>query len=70
MRATTCRAEAILLAESDGTPEEVADQIAEIERVLQAAGATAMVVSSSEAERLRFWSGRKNCLSRSRPHFA
>ena len=53
-------AEAILLAESDGTPEEVADQIAEIESVLQAAGATAMVVSSSEAERLRFWSGRKN----------
>jgi glycolate oxidase len=53
-------AEAILLAEADGTPEEVTDQIAEIEKVLQAAGATAMVVSSSEAERLRFWSGRKN----------
>jgi len=53
-------AQAILLAEADGTPEEVADQIAEIEKVLQAAGATAMVVSSSEAERLRFWSGRKN----------
>ena len=53
-------AEAILLAEADGTPEEVADQIAEIEKVLRAAGATAMVVSSSEAERLRFWSGRKN----------
>ena len=52
-------AEAILLAEADGTPEEVAEQIAEIETVLQAAGATAMVVSSSEAERLRFWSGRK-----------
>src|SRR3569833_1572413 len=47
---------AILLAEADGTAEEVADQIAEIEKVLQAAGATAMVVSSSEAERLRFWS--------------
>jgi len=53
-------AEAILLAEADGTPEEVAEQIAEIESVLQKAGATAMVVSSSEAERLRFWSGRKN----------
>ncbi len=53
-------AEAILLAEADGTPEEVAEQIAEIEGVLQKAGATAMVVSSSEAERLRFWSGRKN----------
>jgi glycolate oxidase len=53
-------AEAILLAEADGTPEEVAEQIAEIESVLQKAGATALVVSSSEAERLRFWSGRKN----------
>ena len=53
-------AEAILLAEADGTPEEVSEQIAEIESVLQSAGATAMVVSSSEAERLRFWSGRKN----------
>src|ERR1700757_5197947 len=53
-------AEAILLAEADGTPEEVTEQIAEIESVLRSAGATAMVVSSSEAERLRFWSGRKN----------
>jgi glycolate oxidase len=53
-------AEAILLAEADGTPEEVADQIAEIEGVLRAAGATAMTVSNTEAERLRFWSGRKN----------
>jgi glycolate oxidase len=53
-------AEAILLAEADGTPEEVADQVGEIERVVRSAGATAIVVSSSEAERLRFWSGRKN----------
>ena len=36
-------AEAILLAESDGTPEEVADQIAEIERVVRDSGATALV---------------------------
>jgi len=53
-------AEAILLAEADGTPEEVAAQIDEIERVVRAAGATAITVSSSEEERLRFWSGRKN----------
>jgi len=31
-------AEAILLAEADGTPEEVAGQVAEIERVVRAAG--------------------------------
>jgi glycolate oxidase len=53
-------AEAILLAESDGTPEEVAEQIAEIEDVVREAGATALVCSNSEVERLRFWSGRKN----------
>ncbi|RPH43343.1 MAG: FAD-binding protein [Burkholderiales bacterium] len=53
-------AEAILLAESDGTPEEVEEEIAQLEAVLRAAGATAIAVSNSEAERLRFWSGRKN----------
>jgi len=53
-------AEAILLAESDGTPEEVAEEVAAIEAVLRRAGATALAVSHSEAERLRFWSGRKN----------
>ena len=54
------KAQAILLAEADGTTEEVAEQVAEIERVLTEAGATAITVSRSEAERLRFWSGRKN----------
>ena len=53
-------AAAILLAEADGTPEEVADEVAEVERVLRAAGATAIAVSGSESERQRFWSGRKN----------
>jgi glycolate oxidase len=53
-------AEAILLAEADGTPEEVSAQVGEIERVVRAAGATSITVSGSEAERLRFWSGRKN----------
>jgi glycolate oxidase len=53
-------AAAILLVESDGTPEEVSEQVQEIEHVLRAAGATALRVSGSEAERLRLWSGRKN----------
>jgi glycolate oxidase len=52
-------AEAILLCESDGTPEEVAEEIAKITEVMKAAGATAVAVSRSEAERLKFWSGRK-----------
>jgi glycolate oxidase len=53
-------AAAILMVESDGTPEEVADQVREIERVLRTAGASTLRVSGSEAERLRWWSGRKN----------
>ncbi len=53
-------AEAILLCESDGTPEEVAEEIGRMTAVLQGAGATAITVSSDEAERLKFWSGRKN----------
>jgi glycolate oxidase len=53
-------AAAILLVESDGTAEEVADQIEEIEQVLRASGAGQLRVSASEAERLLWWSGRKN----------
>ncbi len=53
-------AEAILLCESDGTPEEVEEEIGRMSAVLTAAGATRISVSNSEAERLRFWSGRKN----------
>ena len=49
----------ILLCESDGTREEVEDEIGQIKTVLQRAGATRMTVSRDEAERLRFWSGRK-----------
>jgi len=52
-------AEAILLCESDGTPEEVAEEIARVTEVLNAAGASDIRVSQSEAERLRFWAGRK-----------
>jgi glycolate oxidase len=52
-------AAAILLCESDGTPEEVAEEIARVTGVLTAAGARDIRVSQSEAERLRFWAGRK-----------
>jgi glycolate oxidase len=53
-------AEAILLCESDGTPEEVEEEIGRMSDVLRRAGATAIAVSRDEAERLKFWSGRKN----------
>ncbi|WAC73840.1 FAD-binding protein [Roseateles sp. SL47] len=54
------QAEAILLCESDGTPEEVAEEIDRMIAVLRASGATGIEVSETEAQRLRFWSGRKN----------
>jgi glycolate oxidase len=53
-------AEAILLCESDGTPEEVAEEIDRMMDVLNRCGATRVEVSRDEAQRLRFWSGRKN----------
>jgi len=53
-------AAAILLCESDGTPEEVEEEIAHMEKVLKAAGASRCEVSRDEAQRLKFWSGRKN----------
>jgi glycolate oxidase len=52
-------AAAILLAESDGTREEVADEIARMSEVMRACGATDIRCSRDDAERLRFWSGRK-----------
>jgi glycolate oxidase len=53
-------AAAILLCEADGTALEVAEEIERMTAVLQGAGASAIAVSQNEAERLRFWSGRKN----------
>jgi glycolate oxidase len=53
-------AEAILLCESDGTIEEVEEEIQRMSAVLRTHGATAIAVSKDEAERLKFWSGRKN----------
>jgi glycolate oxidase len=53
-------AAAILLCESDGTPEEVDEEIARMQAVLASSGATRLEVSRDEAQRLKFWSGRKN----------
>ena len=52
-------AAAILLCESDGTKEEVADEIERMKAVLDGCGATGLRVSQSEAERILFWAGRK-----------
>ena len=52
-------AAAVLLVESDGTNEEVAEEMAEIQRLLTESGATEIRVSKDEAQRLLLWSGRK-----------
>jgi glycolate oxidase len=52
-------AKAVLLVETDGTPEEVATDMAEIRRVLAESGATEVRVSRDETQRILFWSGRK-----------
>jgi glycolate oxidase len=65
-------AAAILLVESDGMPEEVEEEIAHMKAVLSASGATRLAVSNSEAERLKFWAGRKNafpCAGRVAPAY-
>jgi len=53
-------AAAILLCESDGTAQEVGEEIERMRGVLERSGATKLEVSANEAQRLRFWSGRKN----------
>ncbi len=52
-------AEAILLCESDGMVEEVADEIHQINRIMEKSGAIKINVSNDETQRLRFWAGRK-----------
>lgn len=49
----------ILLCESDGTQEEVADEVRRVEAIMQESGAILIRVSQSDAERLKLWAGRK-----------
>src|SRR6202162_4862555 len=53
-------AAAVLLCESDGTAEEVEAEIEHMTAVLSESHATRVQISQDEAERLRFWAGRKN----------
>lgn len=52
-------AAAILLCESDGTAEEVAEEIRRIDEIMIQSGAIEVRTSQDEPERLRFWAGRK-----------
>jgi glycolate oxidase len=53
-------ASAILLCELDGSSVDVGAQIEHVNGVFREAGATTLKVSQSEAERQRFWAGRKS----------
>ncbi len=52
-------AAAILLCESDGAAEEVDEEIQRIGEIMNQSGATEIRTSRDEAERLKFWAGRK-----------
>jgi glycolate oxidase len=53
-------AEAILLCELDGVEADVDDDCATVRGVLEAAGATDIRQARDDAERAKFWAGRKN----------
>ncbi|MBH3340340.1 glycolate oxidase subunit GlcD [Pseudomonas mendocina] len=53
-------AEAILLCELDGVEADVADDCERVREVLAQAGATEVRLARDEAERVKFWAGRKN----------
>ena len=53
-------AAAILLCELDGTEQEVDDQLALVSSLMSECGCTEVRVAADEAERQRFWAGRKN----------
>jgi glycolate oxidase len=50
---------AVLLCEVDGTHEEVADEVKRVQELMESSGAVQTEVSRDEAQRLRFWAGRK-----------
>lgn len=53
-------AAAILLCELDGVEADVQDDCERVDAVLKTAGATHVRLACDEAERARFWAGRKN----------
>ncbi|HXZ97138.1 MAG TPA: FAD-linked oxidase C-terminal domain-containing protein [Burkholderiales bacterium] len=56
-------AEAILLCESDGCAEDVADEIRRVQDMVNQSGASKTRVSQSDDERKRIWAGRKAAFS-------
>ena len=54
-----CDAAAILLCELDGLNEEVSEQMLLLHDILKNSGAVSLRTAVDEAERLKFWAGRK-----------
>ncbi len=54
------QAAAILLCEVDGTNAEVSEEILRVRRLLLASGASEVRTARDEAQRQRFWAGRKS----------
>ncbi|MEW5757238.1 MAG: FAD-linked oxidase C-terminal domain-containing protein, partial [Pseudomonadota bacterium] len=52
-------AEALLLCEVDGTNEEVSEHILRVRQVMERCGAIEIRTAVDEAQRLKFWAGRK-----------
>jgi len=52
-------AEALLIVELDGPEAEVAALVEQVAGIAKACGATSVTASRDEAERLKFWAGRK-----------
>ncbi len=52
-------AEALLLCELDGVASEASEQVAKVEGILRACGATEVRAAQNEEERRRMWAGRK-----------
>lgn len=52
-------AEAILLCEVDGEPEEISESIMHVENILKNTGATEVRIAKDKSEGEKFWAGRK-----------
>ena len=56
-------AEAVLIVELEGEPEQVAEEIKRLDQLIQASGAYEVRVAQDAADRLRIWKGRKSAFS-------
>lgn len=55
-------ADALLLIEVDGHPQQVADEAEVVEKVLKECGAASIHIAQNEEEKNKIWAGRRNAL--------